>query len=264
MNELSAAVRASAWWLVPLAVLAAMLGLETDWGQGLHKAPPAAEPIPAKPVVTALLPDFEIAGGTAARGDTVERTLFNPTRRPAPALAAEAAKPKIQRGQFTLTGTTVVEGKSTAFLRETNGGKPRRVVQGEQINGMTVAEVKPDRVRLTLGDESEELTLKVALNPKPTVQPAAPPGGAAPPAGTAATAAGQPRPGGSQPQPGQSLAERREAARAAAAAAAAATPPAGAAAPPQAAPPAAAAAGTQTGWEAMAQRYRDRAAGRTK
>ena len=77
----------------------------------------------------------------------VERTLFNPTRRPAPVAVAEAAKPRIQRGQFALTGTIMVEGKAYAFLRESNGGKARRVAKGDTINGMVVTEVKPDRIR---------------------------------------------------------------------------------------------------------------------
>ena len=63
----------------------------------------------------------------------------------------------MQRGQFTLAGTLIVDGNSTAYLKEAASGKQRRVKQGEQVNGMTVAEVKPDRVRLTLGDEAEEL-----------------------------------------------------------------------------------------------------------
>jgi hypothetical protein len=257
MNDLAARLRAAAWWIVPLVALALVLGLETDWGRGLRKTPPAAEPIAAKPVVTALLPEFEIPGGTAARSDTVNRTLFNPTRRAAPALAAEGAKSKIQRGQFALTGTMLLDGKSTAFLREINGGKARRVRQGEQINGMTVAEVKSDRVKLTLGDEAEELTLKVALNPKPTVAtapaPAAPAAAAAVPVAAAGSA-------GSPQTPTQTLAERREAARAAAAAAAAAAPPP---VQPQAAPSGAgASAPVDPGWAAMDQRYRDRAAGR--
>ena len=66
-----------------------------------------------------------------------------------------------------LTGTLIIDGKATAFLRENAGGKSRRVAQGEQINGMMVAEVKPDRVKLTLGDESEDLVLKVAIGPRP-------------------------------------------------------------------------------------------------
>jgi hypothetical protein len=68
-------------------------------------------------------------------------------------------------------------------------GKSRRVQQGESINGMLVAEVKADRVRLALGNESEELVLKVATNSRPT--PAAPVAGQAAP-GAAAPTAGAP------------------------------------------------------------------------
>ncbi len=163
-----AALPWAAWWLVPLAVAIAFLGWETDWGRALAPVPEPVEPIVAKPVTVSVLPDFTVEGGLAARPETVARTLFNPTRRPAPPVVAEAPKPTMKRGQFTLTGTLVVEGKSTAFLREVAGGKARRVLQGESINGLVVAEVKPDRVRLTMGDESEDLILKVQTNPKPT------------------------------------------------------------------------------------------------
>ena len=85
----------------------------------------------------------------------------------------------MQKGQFVLTGTAVVEQKSVAFLRESAGGKSRSVRVGETINGLLVAEVKPDRVRLTMGEDSEELLLKVAAGPRTTIQPAQPvaPGG---------------------------------------------------------------------------------------
>ena len=169
-----AALPSVAWWLVPLAVAIAFLGWETDWGRALAPVPEPVEPIVAKPVPVSVLPDFTVAGGLAARPETVARTLFNPTRRPAPPVVAEAPKPTMKRGQFTLTGTLVVDGKSTAFLREVAGGKARRVLQGESINGLVVAEVKPDRVRLTMGDESEDLILKVQTNPKPTAVAAAP------------------------------------------------------------------------------------------
>jgi len=219
MNELGIRLRAALWWLAPLLVAAALIAWETDFGRAVRKLPAPEEPIPARPVVTSLLPEFAIAGGTAARTDTVQRTLFNPTRRPAPVALAEQAKPRLQRGQFALTGTMVIGGKNTAFLRETAGGKSRRVLQGDTVNGILVAEVKADRVRLALGDESEELVLRVATNPRPTVQPAAPP---PPPAATAAAvpavgaepAAAAP---GSTPADA-SLAERRRAARAAQAA----------------------------------------------
>ncbi len=231
MNRL-VALESVGWWLVPLAVAVAVLGWETDWGRAVSPVPGTPEPIVAKPVTVSVLPDFSIAGGLAARPETVSRTLFNPTRRPAPPLVAEAPKPTMTRGQFTLTGTLVVDGKSTAFLREVAGGKARRVLQGESINGLTVAEVKPDRVRLTLGDESEDLMLKVQPNPKPTAVAAAPAGAPPVPAGTPAAA--QVAPAGAaqttpqpvaMPQPGANTADllaRRRAAREAAAAAAAA------------------------------------------
>jgi hypothetical protein len=189
MPALSAFVRASLWWLLPLAALALALGFETDWGRAVHKRPPVEAMPEPKPLVVELLPEFAIAGGVEARRETVERTLFNPTRRPAPAPVVEAQKPRMQRGQFALTGTLVIDGKSTAFLREVNGGKARRVKQGETINGLTVAEVKPDRIRLALGDESEELLLRVATNPRPTPTPAPASAAGTPPAGGAGAAA---------------------------------------------------------------------------
>ena len=167
------------------------VGWETDWGRALAPVPAPAEPIVAKPVPVSLLPEFTIAGGLAARPETVARTLFNPTRRPAPPVVAEAPKPRMQRGQFALTGTLVVDGKSTAFLREVAGGKARRVLQGETINGLVVAEVKPDRVRLALGDESEELMLKVQTNPRPTASRSAPRRRPAPARGGRRAGAGQ-------------------------------------------------------------------------
>lgn len=222
MNEIRARLRASLWWLLPLLLALALIAWETHFGRAIRKLPPAEEPILARPVVASVLPEFTIAGGTAARAETVQRTLFNPTRRPAPVLVGDSAKSRMQKGQFALTGTMVIGGKNTAFLRETAGGKSRRVLQGDTVNGILVAEVKSDRVRLALGDESEELVLRVATNPRPTVQP--------PPLQQAAGAMPAPAPPGSPPVAAgtvtpapvgtadASLAERRRAARAAQAA----------------------------------------------
>jgi hypothetical protein len=155
---------------------------------------------------------------------------------------------QLKRGQFALTGTMMVDGKSTAFLREVAGNNPRRVGAGETINGLLVAEVKPDRVRLTLGDESEELVLKVATNPRATAPPAAVAQAPTQPTGVAPTVATPPPPAVAT-DAAQTLAERRRAARAAAAV------------PPAAAPtPAAPAAAVDPRWEQMDQRYRERAA----
>jgi len=234
MNNLAALFRVSLWWLLPLAALTAAIGWETDWGSALEKRPEPVAPIAPNPVVASLLPEYEIAGGVAARTEMVDRTLFNPTRR---------AAARLQRGQFALTGTMLVDGKSTAFLREVAGNKPRRVQAGEKINGLLVAVVKPDRVTFTMGDESEEVFLKVATNPRPTSAPAAVAQAAPPPPGGAQTAVVQPGlPGATGAA--QTLAERRRAARAQAASAAAAgggaTPSADGAAAPGAPRPGAA------------------------
>jgi hypothetical protein len=214
MNTLKSNLRVAMAWLAPVAALAVLFLWQTDWGRAFARTPPAETAAAPQPLTVALLPEYQPG---AAGGDMVERTLFNPTRRPAPAAVQEAAKPVFPRGKFTLSGTLVVDGKATAYLKEVNGGKQRRVLQGESVDGLLVAEVKPDRVRLTLGSESEELVMKLAGGPKTTIQPAMPPpsgpvtASAAPP-GTTAT---QP---GAAPQArdvAEILAERRRAARAA-------------------------------------------------
>jgi hypothetical protein len=268
MTELYARFRAVAWWLLPMLALAALIGWEIDWGRGLRRPVPPAQPIAASPVAPGLLPGYAIAGGLPARTETVNRTLFNPTRRPAPTALAEAAKPRMQRGLYTLTGTTVSGSRNLAFLKEQNGGKPRTVKQGDTINGMLVAEVKADRVKFTLGDESEEVVLRVATNSKPTPQP--PPPAPDQPTSVADKVAGDAPPA----QPGavqtgaQTLAQRRAAARAQAAAAAAnagnAPPPAVAADGGQPAPPPATTGQTtpgqaaDPGWAQVYQRYQQR------
>jgi hypothetical protein len=189
-------VRAWTIWALPFAVIGLAIAWETDFGQALKRRPVAEAAITPQAVNIALLPEYSIDGGIEGRRETIERTLFNPTRRPAPPQQASATQGAFPRGQFVLTGTTVVGNKATALLREVNGGRSRRVQQGETINGATVAEVRADRVKLTLGSDSEELTLKVAAGPRTTVQPAV----AAPPAARpGAAGAAQPP----QPQPQQ-------------------------------------------------------------
>ncbi len=250
MNELANNLRHVSWWLVPLAVIAVAIVLEAEFGRGMDPPPPAEVPVEAKPVVTALLPEYSIEGGTAARTDTVQRTLFNPTRRPAPTLADKGVS-RMQRGQFTLAGTLLIDGNNTAYLKEANGGKQRRVKQGEQINGMTVAEIKPDRVRLTLGDEAEEITLKVATNPRPTPMAAAavPAGMPTPVPMAGVTPAGA---GAAPANVGDELARRRAAARAAAAGNSPTGVPPASSLTPQ---PGAAAAGADPAWAEAAKAY---------
>jgi hypothetical protein len=258
MNTLQSTMRGSLVWLVPLAVLVLLILWQTEWGHAFLREPPADAGAAAKPLTVALLPEYQPTTPPEANRDVVDRSLLNPTRRPAPAALAESAKPRLQRGQFALSGTLMVDGKATAFLREVSGGKSRRVAQGETVNGMVVTEIKADRVRLTMGDESEELALKLAAGPKTTIQPV-----------TATSAQGGPvsaNAGAAAQAPvrdvAEVLAERRRAAREAEAAAAGRPP--GAAIPtvsnapvtaPTMPPPPAAAMSNDPQWQSVYQRY---------
>jgi general secretion pathway protein N len=198
-------LRAVLVWGIPFAVVVAALGYETHWGNAMtNEAAAPAKAAPA-PVNVALLPEYAISGGVEARRETVDRSLFNPTRRPAPpATQTAGANAAAQHGQYTLTGTTVVGNTATAFLREVKGGKSHTVRQGEALNGVTVAEVKPGSVKLKQGDDVEELQLKLASGPKSTVQvaPVMPPPGIHPPTPPAVPGAqAAPGSGTNVPQP---------------------------------------------------------------
>jgi hypothetical protein len=251
MNDGTAIMRSLVLWGIPFAIVLTALAYETDWGRDIDREATAPRPAPAAPVTVSLLPEYKIAGGVDARKETVDRVLFNPTRRaapPAPATAGGAAG-SMQKGQYALTGTTVTGNVATAFLREVKGGKSHTVHKGEALNGIVIAEVKSDYVQLKQGSEVEDLQLKIASGPKSTVQLAAPapavPGqpqpvrqaGAVPasgsgepaPSGRAARAAAAAPPNAANPNAAprtngavsvsEILAERRRAARAAAAAA---------------------------------------------
>ena len=221
-------LRAWAVWLVPLVALALLIGWETDWGRQIVRVPavpPAGAP---KPVAAEVLPDYSIEGGLPAHAETVQRTLFNATRRPAPALAADSGPRQIARGRYQLMGTTVTGETKVAFLKDMGGGKTRVVREGEELDGMKVAQVTADRVTFRAGDDSEELYLKVAPGPKTTIAVAPPPPGApaaAPAAaaaaaaarGNAAARAAQAAAGVRPTDPGNDARAARRAARAAAA-----------------------------------------------
>lgn len=104
------------------------------------------------------------------------RPLFIFTRRPAPPIPVETTKPSMKKGQFVLTGTTVVAEGKFAHLSEKAGNKSHVVEQGKEINGILVKEIRSDRVVLTQGDETEVIVLRTAKAPPPAV--------AAPPAST--------------------------------------------------------------------------------
>jgi len=160
MASLFARRRHLAWTMISLATLLVILRWELQSSSTASGLATSATPMRPAVVATAILPDYVIDGGMSAHAATVQRTLFNPTRRPAPAVPNEPAESQLlKKGQFLLVGSTVTNDRRVAFLREIASGKSRMVRQGDQVNGITVAEVSADTVRLQRGSQSEELRL---------------------------------------------------------------------------------------------------------
>ncbi|HJU22508.1 MAG TPA: hypothetical protein VJ891_08365 [Casimicrobiaceae bacterium] len=203
MNEGFALMRNAIAWCIPFAIVAVAIGYETRWGRDVDPDPAPAKAAAAQPVTVALLPEYRIEGGVEARKETVERELFNPTRRPAPPATQTAGGPSgpMPKGLYTLTGTTVVGNMATAFLREIKGGKSHTVRQGDTLDGTLISEVKPDHVRLSKNGDVEELQLKIASGPKSTIQIA--------PAAQAAQGQSGVRPAGAVPAGGTGVPSTR-------------------------------------------------------
>jgi type II secretory pathway component PulC len=190
----------AAFWMALVFALMLGIGIETNWGRQMQwpvpevvETPPAfAKPVLAEPF--RLGPPDEFTNIT-------QRPLFIVTRRPTPAAPPpEPPKPRMQKGQFVLTGTILVAEGKFAFLLEKAGNRSRVVAEGKEINGILVKEVAKERVVLSQFDDTEDLILKSNTPPpRPPatagVVPGAPggagpapaaPGGAATPGAPAA------------------------------------------------------------------------------
>ena len=140
------------------------IGHETGWGQAMRLPLPTLNDAPRAPDMVAMLPGFALASLDNSFKETADRPLFTPSRRAA-AINLAANVPAMKKGQFKLSGTSVNNDLTIAFLRETATGKTVRVTKGKEINGMILETVEANRVVLKQGEETEELTLRTASSP---------------------------------------------------------------------------------------------------
>ena len=170
-------------------VFLGVIGFETGWGLAVRPPLPAADSVPRNTDMLATLPAFTLPALDTAFKETAERPMFTPTRRP-PATSLAGNVPAMKKGQFKLSGTSVNNDLTIAFLRETATGKTVRVTKGKEVNGMTLDVVEANRVVLKQGEETEELTLRTAASPPapPKVEPPAPAAGAVAAVGAAQAA----------------------------------------------------------------------------
>lgn len=125
-----------------------------------------------------LLPPIAASSPDQVFPETVNRPLWIPTRRPAPAPVVASAS-SFAPGQFILQGVIVAGGTNIALLKEKASGRVHRVEKGREVNGIQVAEVEPEKVTLAQGDAREVIDLRVQ-------RPGGP--GAPPPVAAASTA----------------------------------------------------------------------------
>lgn len=178
------------------AGLAIALGIETGFGTRLSPAIPAGPSKPAAPFAAKLLPPAAPVSSEQAYPEMVARPLFIALRRPAPPAEATAAS-AMKHDQYVLQGVTIAGDTRIALLREKATGKVRRVEKGKDIDGAMVAEITPESVTLTQGNEKEVLPLQV-------IKPGAAPGAAiqAGPFGPAPAPGAVPPPVGVPSNPG--------------------------------------------------------------
>jgi hypothetical protein len=170
-------------------VLLAVIGLETGWGTRI-RPPLPADPAPRAAALDAkLLPPVTAIPAEQAYPETGTRPLFTPTRRPAPQATVAG---NLAKGQFVLHGVTIVGDQRIAFLKEKSSGKTHRAERGRDVNGISVAEIEPDKVTLKVGEDLEVLPLSVqktgagaAVATAPAGPFASPPAAAAPEASPA-------------------------------------------------------------------------------
>lgn len=168
---------AIAWTLAHLA-LAGVIGLELGWGQRLSSTLHEPETLPGARADYTVQPAFTLPALQQGFSETTARPVFTPGRNPPPPAAATTAS-AMRKGQFVLLGSLITDDKKIAMLLEIATKKAVRVEQGAKIGGLTLSEVHPEKVVLTQGGDTEELTLKIQPAGK---LPAAPKPAPAPPA----------------------------------------------------------------------------------
>jgi general secretion pathway protein N len=163
------------------ALLLVVLVVEIGAGAALRERLAASGSSKPAVVQTRLLPPMAAVNPDAEYAETGTRPLFTPTRRPAPPQAQAAAVPVMNKGQFTLTGVTIVGETKIALLREKSSGRVVRVEQGKDVNGITVAKIEPEKVTLTQGGDQEVVAMLVSKGAPPPTAPPVPVASAAGP-----------------------------------------------------------------------------------
>ena len=146
--------------LAAASVAAAALALLPWLPESARSARPAAAPGAAEdtPALLALPP-------LAALGETRERPLFSPSRRPAPGAAAAAEGALDTR--YRLEGLIAVGGARRAVIAAVKGGHTETLAEGDTLDGWRLTRIASDHVDFASPAGAATLRLNAAGAAKP-------------------------------------------------------------------------------------------------
>ena len=172
MSRIARLSRARIWLLLVASVALLVVGA---W----HKRGPMPAKIHSPYSATeAVAPrsaplQYAIGDGERAGIGMEKQRSIGPLVSPAPELLIVSNSERaLQTHRYSLIGTTLSGDLRIALLRENASGESRMVVEGGQVDDMTVAAVGSDRVELRVGVRTEELELRRPSNsPKTEARP---------------------------------------------------------------------------------------------
>jgi len=110
----------TAFWLAICAGLVISVGVDTDWGRQIRLPARKIADLPGTFKAPELTEPYSLPGADTML-ETTLRPLFIVTRRPAP--TADISKPAMNKGQFVLTGVSILPQVKYAFLLEKAGNR---------------------------------------------------------------------------------------------------------------------------------------------
>ena len=164
--------------VVPLSLtclaLAGVIYGEFDLAPGELDASAATPALPARLARPAGVPVSFAMPPIAAFGETVDRPVFSPTRRPPP--AERGRDSAAQLGSLVLVGLVIAPDGRRALIDHGQPPRIQRVTVGQEVEGWRVEAILPDRVVVHNGNARAELKLKDKAPPNapPTRQPPTP------------------------------------------------------------------------------------------
>lgn len=187
-------------WLSAVAVLLALLlgaVLAWEWEQGrqLERGLTKMRKLPATAVpAMKIQPEFRLPDMETGFPELLARPIFFASRRPM-AVANQDAASAMKKGQFILTGVTILPTRRLVLLRDVMSNKTERVEEGKDIRGMQVEKITNGEVVLKQGEERESLVLKVQSSRVVQAPSPAQPAPAGPASAPAPASAPVPAPG---------------------------------------------------------------------